>query len=244
MKYLCLFLFLFFALSLLAQTNEKPYQRYWETGVLLGTVNYSGDIAEKHLYLSETRLGYGAFGRYFTSNKFSWRANIYAGSITGDDANSKDPFVLPRSFRFRTNLLELGIGGEWHMLGKDRYSNTGIHQHFISPYLYLGVGGVLSSVKVEYYGSPEDRNKYVVQPLPEKKSRQQFLIPTMGFGLRADISESLVIGAEFGLRPMFSDYLDGVSLNGNPEKKDWYYLGGVTLSYIFKKQDKQDNLVE
>jgi len=237
MKYLCFSLFFFSALSLFAQTKDKSNPRYWETGVILGCVNYSGDIAEKDIQLSETRLGYGAIARYFFSKKMSLRANLYAGSISGDDANAKDPFVLRRSFSFRTDLLELGFGSEWHILGKNRFSNTGIHQHFLSPYLYLGVGGLLTGVKVKYNGAPEDQNRYVVHPLPEKKSRQLFLIPTMGIGVRADINEWFVIGAEVGIRPMFSDYLDGVSLNGNPERKDWYYFGGATLSYILNKRD-------
>ncbi|MDO8366155.1 MAG: DUF6089 family protein [Saprospiraceae bacterium] len=235
MKNLYFPLFFFCAMSLSAQTIYNPNPRYWEPGVFLGAVNYSGDVAEKNIHFSETRLGYGAFTRYFLSKKFALRANLYGGSIAGDDANSKDPGLRSRSFRFSTKILELAVGGEWHMWAKDRYSDTGIHQHFTSPYLFLGAGGVFTSVKVEYNGAPKDRNTFVVAPLPEKKSRQQFLIPIMGMGVRTDINENLVLGAEIGMRPMLSDYLDGVSVNGNPGRKDWYYFGGATLSYILSK---------
>ncbi len=238
MKHLFLPLFLCFALSLSAQSTYKPSQRYWEAGFLFGAANYSGDIAEKHLHLSETRLSYGAFLRYFLSKKISLRAHLYAGSISGDDANAKDPLLRRRSLRFGTDILEFGVCGEWHILGKDRFSNTGIHKHFLSPYLYLGVGGTFSGIKVEYYGTPDDRSKFLIAPLPENGAHQTFLIAPMGIGLRADINETLVIGAELGLRPVFSDYLDGVRLNGNPEKKDWYYFGGATLSYILTKPKK------
>lgn len=235
MKHLFVPLLLFCAFGLSAQTKFKSNDRYWEAGMLLGAANYSGDLAEKDIYLSETRLSYGAFTRYFLTKHYVVRAHLYVCSISGDDANATAPLVRQRSVRFGANMLEVGFSGEWHILGKERYSNTGIHQHFLSPYLFLGLGGVLSAVKPEYYGAPQDRDKYLTLPLPEKGEQQQFITAQMGIGVRADINERFVIGAEMGVRPMFSDLLDGVSLNGNPDKNDWYYLGGVTLSFILNK---------
>ncbi|MFN0174098.1 MAG: DUF6089 family protein [Saprospiraceae bacterium] len=237
MKHLFLPLFLCYVCGLSAQTKYKPDDRYWEAGILLGAANYSGDLAEKDIHLSETRLGYGGFIRYFLTKHYAIKAHLYACSISGDDANAKDPLVRRRSVRFDANILELGFSGEWHIFGKERYSNTGIHQHFVSPFLFLGVGGVLNAVNPEYYGSPQDRDKFLALPVPEKGKQQQFITTQMGVGVRMKLNERLVIGAEAGVRPMFSDLLDGVSINGNPDKNDWYYLGGVSLSFILNKPD-------
>lgn len=235
MKILLLLLCLLCQVSLLSQATFKSRQKYMEAGFILGVTNYSGDIAQKNIHLSETKLGYGVFARHFFSNKFSVKAHLYAGTLSGDDANSKDPNTKRRSFRFTTNFAEVGISGEWHMLGKNRYSSTGIHQRFLSPYLYLGIGGTFSNAKVVYYGTPEDRNEFIKTPFPEVGQRQKFLIAPMGVGLRYELNEALVLGAELGWRPVFSDDIDGVRLNGNPEKNDWYYFGGATLAFIFGK---------
>lgn len=232
-------LLLLFAFELNSQSQYKANHRYFEAGFLFGLTNYSGDIAEKNFYISESHLGYGAYARYFLSNQFSLRAHLFSGAISGDDANAKDPLTRRRSFRFGTDILEIGLGGEWHILGRSRFSKTGLHHYFLSPYLYLGVGATFSGAKAEFYGAPEDRNVFFVVPLPEVGLHQRFLIAPMGVGLRADINEGLVIGVEAGWRPVFSDDLDGVRLNGNPESNDWYYFGGTTISFILNRPKKR-----
>jgi hypothetical protein len=41
-----------------------------------------------------------------------------------------------------------------------------------------------------------------------------------------------VLGLDVGWRPVFSDGLDGVKINGNPNQSDWYYFVGITTSFI------------
>jgi hypothetical protein len=53
----------------------------------------------------------------------------------------------------------------------------------------------------------------------------------MGVGIRVDITKKLVLGVEAGARPIFSDRLDGVRINGDPQNDDWYYFGGATVSF-------------
>ena len=53
-------------------------------------------------------------------------------------------------------------------------------------------------------------------------------------GLKAGINDKWGVGLEFGLRKPFTDYLDGVSESGNPDKGDWFLIGGASLSYQLK----------
>ncbi len=239
MRNLLLCLLLFCAFPLLSQSIYKPSHRFFEVGFLFGGTNYSGDVAEKNFYLSETQPGYGAHARYFFSNHFAVRAHLFYGSISGDDANAKNTALQRRSFRFGTDIFELGLGAEWHVLGRDRFSNADRRHYFLSPYIYLGVGGTSSGAIAEYYGKPEDRKLFLVAPMPEVGSRQQFLIAPMGVGISTELNEGLVLGGELGWRPVFSDNLDGVRLNGNPDNNDWYYYGGATLSFILNTQKKR-----
>jgi hypothetical protein len=225
---------LLFALITL-NTISAQRETYFETGFLLGLTNYSGDLAESSIELSETQPGYGLYFRYHFSKHFAAKAHIYSGSISGDDANS--PTLSYRNLRFSTSIIEFGTVAEWHILGKERYSNTGIHNFFITPYLFGGLGYTFADTKAEYYGDPS--SEYAPQyPLPEEGLRDKFLLIPIGFGVRADILDRLVIGAEFGFRPVFSDDLDGIRQNGNPNKDDWYYFTGLTISFILSDPER------
>lgn len=226
------------AASVFAQSKYKPAQRYWELGFLWGLTNYSGDLTDQPIQLAETGIGYGAQARCQLSPKFALRASMFYGAISGDDAHAKDPEVRQRSLRFGTDILELGLCGEWHMWGKPRFSSLGEHHFSLSPYAYLGLGAAFCGPKTEYYGAPEDRDKFIRAPLPETAARQQFLLAPMGMGIRADLNEGLTIGLEGGWRPVFSDNLDGVRLNGNPASNDWYYFGGVSLAFVLGSSQK------
>lgn len=216
--------------SLSAQRNS-----YFETGFLLGLTNYSGDVAESAIEIKETQPGYGLYFRYHFSKHFAAKAHLYSGSISGDDANS--PTLSYRKLRFSTSIIEFGAVAEWHILGKERYTNTGIHNFFMTPYLFGGLGLTFADAKAEYYGDPG--SEYAPQyPIPEEGLQDKFLLAPIGIGLRADILDRLVLGAEFGWRPVFSDDLDGIRQNGNPNKGDWYYFTGLTLSFILSDPER------
>lgn len=216
---------LLFALITLHTTTAQRTS-YFETGFLFGLTNYSGDLAESSVEISETQPGYGLYFRYHFSKHFSAKAHVYSGSIAGDDANS--PVLNYRKLKFSTSIIEFGAVGEWQILGKERYSNTGIHNFFITPYLFGGLGLTFADAKAEYYGEPGPD----APSLPEENLRDKFVLVPVGMGVRADILDRLVLGAEVGFRPVFSDDLDGIRENGNPDKGDWYYFTGITFSFI------------
>lgn len=229
MKSLLPLLFAVFTLHTLSAQQTT----YFETGFLLGLTNYSGDLAGSAIELSETQPGYGLYFRYHFSPHFSTKAHLYSGSISGDDANS--PSLSSRKIKFSTSIIEFAAVGEWQILGRERYSNTGIHNFFITPYLFGGLGLTFADAKAEYYGEPGPE----APSLPEEGLSKRFLLAPVGVGVRADILDRLVLGAEFGWRPVFSDDIDGVRQNGNPEKGDWYYFTGLTISFILSDPERR-----
>lgn len=226
MKKLLLLLPVFLALH----TAHAQRNSYFEAGFLFGLTNYSGDISSSAIEIKETQPGYGVYFRYHFSRSFSAKVHAYSGAISGDDKNS--PTLSARKLRFSSSIVELGAAAEWKLWGQERYSSTGIHNFFLTPYLFLGLGLAITDPKAEYYGDPSLSDLYLKTPLPEEGLRKNFILAPMGVGLRADVLDRLVIGLEGGWRPVFSDDLDGIRANGNPKKGDWYYFAGVTVSFV------------
>jgi hypothetical protein len=52
-----------------------------------------------------------------------------------------------------------------------------------------------------------------------------------GLGVKAYLSPKWTLSAELGLRPVFNDYLDGVSYAGNPDANDWYGVFSIMLGH-------------
>lgn len=228
MKHLSIVLLLLLSLNLQAQKKSKD--RYLECGFLFGLTNYSGDVAEKRIEISETQPGYGVFVRYHLNPKLAIKTHVYTGAIKGDDKNS--PVLFDRKFKFSTNILETAAILEWNFLGKPRYSKTGLRSFNFSPYVFIGFGATFVVAQAEYYGPLDKRNDYLKVPFPEENLDTRFFLLPTGVGVKADILDRFVLGVDIGWRPVFSDDLDGVKLNGNPNQSDWYYFVGITTSFI------------
>jgi OmpA-OmpF porin, OOP family len=228
-------LFILFCLPVLVFAQPKPVSTI-EAGFLFGFNNYSGDVAQSRVVLGETRFGYGAFVRYQLNNYFAARVHLYSGNISGDDKNNKS--LAFRKFKFAANVLEFAGAGEWHFLGDNRVSQSGLLSVRLSPYVFLGVGMAVSEPTTECYGDKADCATNTVIAFPEPNLQRQYLITPGGFGLKAFISERLYMGGEIGWRPVYSDFLDGIKVNGNPKRGDWYYFLGLSLSYVLNDPNK------
>ncbi|MCB0526731.1 MAG: outer membrane beta-barrel protein [Lewinellaceae bacterium] len=210
---------------------------YLEIGLSAGPNNYSGDLAEKTFVLKETRLGFGAFARYHFSNQFAIKGQVYWGNIAGTDKNASDPELQERSFEFTSNLFEASVMGEWNFLNINSSRENGLDVYKMVPYLMVGIGGVISQPSVNYYGNPDEYDIHVRHALPENgKRRTKALTIPFGAGIRRQINEILVLGGEGCWRPVLSDDLDGVSLNGNPKRRDWFFSLQLSASVVLAKK--------
>lgn len=223
-----LFPLLFFCLPLFAQF--KSGQHVWEAGAILGLLNYSGDLTSTPMEIAETRLGYGAFVRYNFNKNFAFRAQALSGVITGDDRHSDA--LRPRSIRFGAALVECSGVLEFTFFARDRFSSAGFNGFHVSPYLFGGAGALFVNPEAEYYGLPENRDQELRTPLPEEGLRRSLLVVPMGAGLRFDLFDRLLLSGEIGVRNPFSDDLDGVKVNGDPNDGDWYYFGGLAVAFM------------
>ena len=145
---------------------------------------------------------------------------MIVGKITGDDANSDK--LAPRGYSFESNVTELSIAAEYHPLGKGRWSNRNELIKSISPYVYGGVGFMFGEPTV--LGLPSTSEDL----LNDITSR---LVIPFGIGVQATFSEKYYVAFEGGSRYITDDYLDGVSISGNPKANDWYLTVGIKVGF-------------
>jgi OmpA-OmpF porin, OOP family len=228
------FLFALVAFFIFCGTATAQHYRhnhnFVDGGILLGLTSYSGDVSERRIEPREFQPGYGFFVRYHFNKNFALKAHVYSGSISGDDKNN--PSLKPRSYKFGASIVETALVAEWAFGSRDRYSSTGLHRAYPTPYIFAGVGMTFADPTAEYYGPADQRNQWLKTPLPEDNIQRRFLLVPVGAGLQFDVTERVRLGGEVGFRPVFSDDLDGIAINGNPDEGDWYYFGGVTISII------------
>ena len=238
-------------LPLGAQTTlANPFKFPSEGGVLIGVSNYAGDIVKKGDYdLSAACFVFGAFYRLYTNNNLSWRFGLNQGRLQGDDLDWVGTDRVGRGFSFSTPLTEITSRVEYDFLNHQRWNVANGFQPKFSFYLFAGAGACFINPKTEYNSNLGNRYDLLIAEDEKHRGSVVFTIP-FGGGINIDLSERWIIGGEFGLNPVFSDYLDGISESANPKYNDWYSIGGLTLSYrlqsvlnrrFFIKAEKSDS---
>lgn len=206
-------------LALLLTTSVGMAQKI-EIGASAGAFNYKGDIAPA-LNPRFFRPGGSLFFRYNLSRSVTFRAEMLMGSITGNDAYSKDPFQKVRNLSFRTKLSEANLVTEYNFLN---YQDRRFALNW-TPYVFAGIG----------------YSRFNPDPRASDYSTKGWVIP-YGVGVKYQINRPWNIGLEFGTRKTFTDYLDNlggpaISTNkidqGDPSTKDTYYYLGFSVSYTF-----------
>ena len=225
--------------------------------VMLGLSNYNGDLHPKFYALSQSKFHAALGAKYDISEKISLRAHFTYGKAGASDAKSKSAAQKARNLNFKTTLLELHAGAEYHLFS--------FNEQWWSPYLFAALG--------IYHFNPKTADGGVaLRPLateaqgasgsPKKYGTTQLCIP-FGAGFKYALNEDMRVGLEFGFRKLFTDYLDDVSgvyadpsklnpvsqglawrgdelngapypaagtLRGNSTAKDWYYFTALNFS--------------
>jgi len=201
-----------------------------EMGVYIGYANYIGDLVQPSFTFNQSNLAGGAWLRVGVNKSFNVRSSLVFGKLEGDDAYYND--VASRGASFESPFVEGALVAEWEVLGKRKDMQEVGLLNAISPYTFGGLGLGLYNTSTKFrVQSPE-----ASQDKSTNFSDFQFTVP-IGFGLKAKINPSVSIGAEFGMRVSFTDYLDGVSHAGNPDNNDHYFSGGIMVGYTLGNND-------
>lgn len=221
------FIYLFLMCLVFAFAKAQTY----EVGIWTGGSNVIGDVGSTK-YVNPSDLALGGIVKWNRSNRHSFRASLLYSRLSGDDSKSDDLSRKSRGLNYDYNFLEASIGIEYTFWDWELYSGE---QH-ITPYMYSGITAFS-------YGSEalnSNRN------LEQYDRAINFALPFV-LGVKSNITEHLILGAEIGARFTFTDNLDGSNPTGelknrqnlkfgNENNKDWYVFSGITLTYTFGRK--------
>lgn len=225
-----------------APTEEAIRHSYspWEIGLFAGAANAYGDVIDtRFIQFSRTNLAYGGVVRFNANRNLSIRASFIRGQLKGSDLDSEA--LAARGLSFESTINELAIVGQWDLWGHKRYNDNGGFSSVISPYLFAGFGLGLNDLQTDY-SSLSDNPALTGRAAQDMQNspNSQFTLP-FGIGINTDLSERLLLSFEFGWRPIFNDYLDGISATANPDRNDWYSMGGTSLAYRLVERDGDED---
>jgi hypothetical protein len=191
--------------------NTTFAQRH-EVGLFLGSSYYNGDLNTSAPFMLAQPAG-GVAYRYLLNPRWAFKFNAYLGTLEGNDAMNPDAGLKSRNLYFKSTVLEFGGNMEFNFMkfvpGSDRDKFT--------PFIFAGLSVFRFNPKAEFGGQ-----WYALQPLgtegqgttayPDRKSYSLVSVGIpFGLGIKLSLSQSTVIGFEWGMRKTFTDYIDDVS---------------------------------
>lgn len=209
----------FFCFFFVAAQAQK-----WEVGILAGGAVYSGDIEiNLKTVLPQLRPAIGLYGRLFLNDHFVVRGQLTGLRLYADEMKyPTDSLWKERGFNFKSQIAEVSAIAEWRPF-------TG----FVQPYLYAGISAVMFKSKT-FYNEP---NTVIASEeiAKDKNAIPPKAMPTfpIGGGLAFLLDNGFTIGLDMGMRPFSGDYLDGLSQQNGSQKKDFYFVGGLTFAKTF-----------
>ena len=198
---LCLLLTTFKPLNTNAQRSEF--------GLFGGTSFYLGDLNPTKIF-AQPKVAGGFLYRYNLSPRWAIKADFLFSKVGASDALNNGGYE--RNLSFTSPITELSAQAELNFL--KLYNSAGKNR--FAPYIFAGVSlfsfdpqttinGItyeLQSLGTEGQGLDDGPGK--------KYSLTSFAIP-FGIGIKCTIGRYFSIGAEWGMRYTFTDYLDDVS---------------------------------
>ncbi len=202
------------------------FAQSFELGGTFGITGYMGDVNEKFYFpIQRNRTVAGGFLRYRATDAINVRLNMYRGSIAGSDLDfTNSIWRKERGFSFVSPIKEYSLTAEYNVL--KLLPNT--KDLPLSINAQIGVGYGIINPKTDY----NEPNKMFEDVSIDKLAQfnHNILILPIGGSVEWHFSKTFSLGIEAGMRKTFTDYIDGVSLLAQPNLKDWYFIGGISLT--------------
>lgn len=205
--------------------NAQSVEPYTEVGLMLGTSYYIGDLNDQHFRLAQPAAAFQY--RSNINRRLALRGGVMIGELRGSDKlNQIDTAKFNRNLHFKSPIYELSGVIEFNFLPYE----TGNKRYPFSPYIFGGISLMNFNPQARRFdtenpfdndGNNSNNPWLDLQPLgtegqyssryPGKDPYQliQVAIP-FGMGIKASLGDNLSLSLEYGIRKLFTDYLDDV----------------------------------
>lgn len=179
-----------------------------EFGAMGGCTFYLGDLNQARLF-KEVHPAGGFMFRYNISPRWAVKADFLFGKLSGSDVGTDH---ANRNLSFSSPLTEFSAEAELNFL--KLYNQTGKNR--FSPYIFAGITLFSFNPKAELNGVSYDLQSLGTEGqaleggADKRYSLTSVAIP-FGIGVKFTMGRHFSIGAEWGFRYTFSDYIDDVS---------------------------------
>jgi hypothetical protein len=197
---------------------------------------YQGDLAPAAIGgYKDPKLGFNLFAARIMNANLALRAQYAHSTLkTNESDYGKPEWRQQRNLAFVTPVNEFSVLAVWHTKG-DLMEEPNIK--VLSPYVFAGAALSLLQVRRDftrfngdYFNTQPKVLAGLAADIARRPPRVTPVIP-VGAGVKYPLNNKISLMAEASYRLAFSDYLDGVSLAGNPRKKDHYYSVSVGATY-------------
>ncbi|MBR3571963.1 MAG: hypothetical protein IKN99_01745 [Bacteroidales bacterium] len=186
-----------------------------EIGACVGTMFYLGDLNQTKLFklnlkdksLNQLHIAGGFMYRYNISPRFAFKADFLFGKVSSSDVGTD---MANRNFNFFSPITEFSAEIELNFF--ELYNTTGKNR--FSPYIFAGITLFSFNPQTSYNDEIYELHSLGTEGQgleggPKPYSLTSAAIP-FGIGIKATIGRYFAIGAEWGMRWTFTDYLDDV----------------------------------
>lgn len=213
-------------------TGIHAQEYKYEIGGMAGGAYYMGDV-NKNAFLKGLNPALGAVFRYNPNFRWSFKADMMWGQVSGSTEGQKNVFPDNAQASFSRSLIELGGQVEFNFFpysDKFGYSNA---KRF-SPYVLLGIGVTVAPGSGKTFAGPN--------------------IP-LGVGVKYKLKNRINLGCEFSFRKLLGDGLDATNgsnaflddpyhMKGSFLKnKDWYSFLLLSVTWDFGPRNRPCNSI-
>lgn len=179
-----------------------------EFGALGGCTFYLGDLNQARLFKDVHPAG-GFMFRYNITPRWAVKADFLFGKISSSDVGTDHTL---RNLSFSSPLTEFSAEAELNFM--KLYNQTGKNR--FSPYIFAGITLFSFNPRAELNGVSYDLQSLGTEGQgleggPDKRYSLTSVAIPFGIGVKFTMGRHFSIGAEWGFRYTFSDYLDDVS---------------------------------
>ncbi len=218
-------------LPMFSQAQRWKRMRY-EIVAAAGTTNFLGELGGanqigtnyyKDLEMAATRYVLNLGMRYKLSQSTAVKVGFSYGRLRGDDKWTQEPYRNNRNLNFKSPIVELSAQYEFSWMKETigsrykvrRVRGRGKKGSDLYVYGFFGIAGYYFNPKAQYNGTwtalaPLNTEGQTLVSTRQDYSRFQFAIP-LGVGLKYSLNKTSSIGIEYGIRKVFTDYIDDVS---------------------------------